>query len=306
MGRGRRFRDRYMQASGTLITATAQVELEWLGAIVLARKRSGYLCFTSLEAALILALRQMRYVLIALEFVGEMLIYFARTLWYFVTGKLNYFLTSRQMSALGVNSIPLGMLVLGFVGATISYLLAEELGKRGASAYVGGILLVAMLRELIPLLTGVVLAGKAGAAITSEIGSMRITSQIEALRALSTDPHWFLTAPRVFALLVMAPVVGVFGGFAGFYAGYFMAHHKIGLSYVSFTANLGRLVTTGDFLGCGLKLLIFGAVVAIVGCFMGYQVKRGAEDVGRAVTNSVVLSIVLIFGLDLLLLPVLF
>ncbi|OPX22876.1 MAG: hypothetical protein B1H03_03270 [Planctomycetales bacterium 4484_113] len=245
--------------------------------------------------------------MIALEFVGDMVIYFARTIWYFLTGKLNYFLTSRQMSALGVNSIPLAMLVMGFVGATVSYLLAEELGKRGASAYVGGILLLALLRELIPLLTGVVLAGKAGAAITSEIGSMRITSQIDALRALSTDPHWFLTAPRVFALLVMSPVVGVFAGFAGFLAGYYMAFHKIGLSYAAYTANIAYpFVKLSDFRGCLVKLLIFGAVVAIVGCFMGYQVKRGAEDVGRAVTNSVVLSIVLIFGLDLLLLPVLF
>jgi len=249
----------------------------------------------------------MRYVVVALEFLGDVVIYFARTIWYFVTGRLNYFLTSRQMSALGVNSIPLGMLVLGFVGATVSYLLAEELGKRGASAYVGGILLLAMLRELIPLLSGVVLAGKAGAAITSEIGSMRITSQIDALRALSTDPHWFLTAPRVFALLVMSPVVGVFGGFAGFYSGYYMARQKIGLSFATYTANVTHpFVEWSDFRGCLVKLLIFGAVVAIVGCFMGYQVKRGAEEVGRMVTNSVVLSIVLVFALDLALLPVLF
>ncbi len=248
----------------------------------------------------------MRYALNALDFVGGMAIYLWRTLYFLFTGKLSLRLTLRQMEMLGLNSIPLAMLVLAFVGATVSYLLAEELGKRGAGAYVGGFLLVALLRELLPVLTGIVLAGKAGAAITSEIGSMKITSQIEALEALSTDPHWFLTAPRVAGLIFTTPIVGIFAGFASFYAGYIMAEQKLGMSLASFTSNLDRFVAERDFFASLVKLMLFGAVVAITGCYMGYRVERGAEDVGRCVTYSVVLSIALIFLLDLLLLFVFF
>ncbi len=248
----------------------------------------------------------MGHLLGVFDFLGAIIIYFARTLGYLFTGKLNLRLTARQMEFLGVNTIPLAVLVLSFVGATMCYLLAEELGKRGAEGYTGGFLLVGLLREFIPVLTGVVMAGKAGAAITSEIGSMKISSQIDALRALSTDPHWFLTAPRVIALLVMLPLVGTFAGVSGFYAGYAMAHYKIGISYASFTSNLTAFTAANDFYACLVKCLVFGAVVATVGCFMGYRVKGGAAGVGREVTNSVVVSIVMIFGLDLVLLPILF
>jgi phospholipid/cholesterol/gamma-HCH transport system permease protein len=248
----------------------------------------------------------MGYILGLFDFLGAVVVYTARTLGYLFTGRLSLRLVARQMEFLGVNTIPLAMLVCGFVGATMCYLLAEELGKRGAANYTGGFLLVALLREFIPVLSGVVMAGKAGSAITSEIGSMKITSQIEALRALSIDPHWFLTAPRMIALLVMLPVVGVFSGFAGFYAGFAMANAKIGISYISFSLYINSFVEANDFFACLMKCLVFGIVVAAVGCYMGYRVEGGAAGVGREVTNSVVVSIVMIFALDLILLPVLF
>ncbi len=248
----------------------------------------------------------MGYTLGLFDFLGAVIIYIGRTMGYLFTGRLSWRLVARQMEFLGVNTIPLAMLVCSFVGATMCYLLADELGKRGAAGYTGGFLLVGLLREFIPVLSGVVMAGKAGSAITSELGSMKITSQIDALRALSTDPHWFLTAPRILALIVMLPIVGTFAGFGGFYAGYLMAHQKIGITYPNFTSHLTSFVAANDFFACLIKCLIFGAVVAAVGCYMGYRVEGGAAGVGREVTNSVVVSIVMIFGLDLLLLPVLF
>jgi phospholipid/cholesterol/gamma-HCH transport system permease protein len=240
------------------------------------------------------------------DFLGAVVVYIGRTLGYIITGRLSWRLAARQMEFLGVNTVPLSMLVLSFVGAVMCYLLADELGKRGAAAYTGGFLLVALMREFIPVLAGVVMAGKAGSAITSEIGSMKISSQIDALRALSTDPHWFLTAPRIIALIIMLPIVGAFSGFAGFFAGYWMANMKIGISYANFTSHLTSFVDGSDFFACLVKCVTFGAVVAAVGCYMGYRVEGGAAGVGREVTNSVVVSIVMIFGLDLLLLPVLF
>ena len=248
----------------------------------------------------------MRYVLNTADFIGSFVLYIYRIFSFIVSFRLSSSLTLKQFEFLGTNSIPLAVLVLSFVGATVSYLLAEELGKRGAGAYVGGFLLVGLLRELLPILTGIVLAGKAGAAITSEIGTMKITSQIEAMESLSTDPHWFLTAPRVVALTLASTIVGVFAGFAGFYSGYLMAYQKLGISFATFTAHLDRFVSARDFFACLVKLVLFGLVVAFVGCYLGYKVEGGASGVGKAVTYSVVLSIALIFALDLLLLPVLF
>jgi len=248
----------------------------------------------------------MRYVLNTADFIGSFVLYIYRILRFIASFRLSFSLTLRQFEFLGTNSIPLAVLVLSFVGATVSYLLAEELGKRGAGAYVGGFLLVGLLRELLPILTGIVLAGKAGAAITSEIGSMKITSQIEAMESLSTDPHWFLTAPRVVALTIASPIVAVFSGFASFYSGYLMAYRKLGISFATFTAHLDRFVDPRDFYACLVKLLLFGLLVGVVGCYLGYKVEGGASGVGKAVTYSVVLSIALIFALDLLLLPVLF
>jgi len=145
-----------------------------------------------------------------------------------------------------------------------------------------------------------VLAGKIGATITSELGTMKISEQIDALKALSTDPDWYLTAPRVLACVLMTPVVNVFAGYAGWFCGFYVAHQTTNLSYESFTASVQMLVGWRDVLQCLLKSVIFGATIVLTACYYGYRAVGGAAGVGRAVTTSVVINILLLYILDLL------
>jgi len=248
----------------------------------------------------------LKYVINMLEFIGGVAILAWRVIKLVFTGRANFGLLLPQMAFLGVNSIPISMLVLGFAGAVITLILAPELQERGAGHMMGGLLLVVLLREFIPVFTGVVLAGKIGASITSEIGTMKITEQLDALKALSTDPDWYLTMPRVLAGVLMTPVIAVFAGYAGWYGGFYTAHKSTDISYELFRSSTDFLVDDKDYHTCLIKCMVFSAVIVLTACYIGYRARGGAAGVGRAVTNSVVANIVLLFAFDLLLTAVLF
>jgi phospholipid/cholesterol/gamma-HCH transport system permease protein len=243
----------------------------------------------------------LNYITGTLEFIGGITLLAGRVLKLILSGRLSWALTLRQMVLLGIHSIPITSLVLGFGGAVFAYVLADEMHDRGAGGIVGGMLLLMLLREIIPLFAGTVQAGKIGAAITSEIGTMKISEQIDALRALSTDPDWYLTAPRVLATVVMAPVINIFAGYAGWYCGYFVAHQSTGMSYDTFTSSVQMLVSWRDVAQCLIKSVIFGATIVLTACYYGYRARGGAAGVGRAVTMSVVINILLLYILDLML-----
>ncbi|MCB1216637.1 MAG: ABC transporter permease [bacterium] len=242
----------------------------------------------------------MRVITSALETIGGITILSGRVARMMLRGGINLRLLLEQMVLLGVNSIPIAVIVLSFAGAVFTFVLAEELASRGAGSLVGGLQLLVFLQEMIPVFSGIVMAGKIGAAITSEIGTMKISEQLDALRALSTDPDWYLTVPRVLAGIIMMPVVAVFAGYGSWFAGYAMAHNQIGLRYSQFASAVDSLVSMHDFRMCFVKCMIFGATIVLVSCHSGYVAQGGAAGVGKAVTNGVVLNIVLIFLLDLL------
>jgi phospholipid/cholesterol/gamma-HCH transport system permease protein len=243
----------------------------------------------------------LHYVNRVLEFIGGVTLLAGRVLRLVLSGKLDGALLLHQMVALGVNSIPITMLVLAFGGAVFSYVMADEMYTRGAGSLIGGMLLLMLLREIIPLFGGTVLAGKIGATITSELGTMKISEQIDALKALATDPDWYLTAPRVLACVLMTPVVNIFAGYAGWFCGYFVANRITGLTYESFTASTAMLVGWRDVMQCLLKSVVFGAMIVLTACYFGFRAKGGAAGVGRAVTTSVVINILLLYIFDLLL-----
>ena len=243
----------------------------------------------------------MYYINRSLEFIGGITLLAWRVFRLVMRGRLSATLLLQQMVALGVNSIPITMLVLGFGGAVFAYVLADEMYDRGAGALVGGMLLLMLMREIIPLFGGTVLAGKIGASITSEIGTMKISEQIDALKALSTDPDWYLTAPRVLACVCMTPVINVFAGYAGWFCGYFVAHQATGMPYASFTSSVQLLVDWKDVVQCMIKSLVFGVTIVLTACYYGFRASGGAAGVGRAVTTSVVINILLLYILDLLL-----
>lgn len=242
----------------------------------------------------------MRYVYSALEFVGGIAILWWRLAKLIVRGQVSFPLLLQQMVTLGINSIPISVMVLSFSGAIFTFILADNLVERGAGSMLGGLLLVVLLRDFIPVFTGIVLAGKIGASITSEIGSMKTSEQLDALKALSTDPDWYLYLPRVLGGTLMMPVIATFAGYGGWYAGYLTANSQVGMAYATFTANIS-LVDMKDFTICLVKSLVFATTIVLTACHMGSNCRPGAAGVGRAVTNSVVVNIVLLFALDLLL-----
>ena len=234
------------------------------------------------------------------DFIGGITLLAWRVIKLIFKGRVNLRLLLQQMLLLGYNSIFIAVLVLSFVGAVFTYALADELASRGAGNLVGGMLLLIMLRELLPLITSIVMAGKVGSSITSEIGTMKISEQLDALKALSTDPDWYLTTPRVIAAILMTPVLAAFAGYGCWYSGYWMAKVTTGMSYATFRSQVTVLVETHDFFIGFVKCMVFGMVLVLTACFYGYRAHGGAAGVGRAVTESVTMNIILIFALDLL------
>lgn len=204
----------------------------------------------------------------------------------------------RQMALLGADSLPIVLLTMLCTGMVFSVQTAKEFVALGASNTVGGIVAVAMGRELVPVLTGVVVAGRIGAAIAAELGTMKVTEQIDALRVMATSPVSYLVVPRFLAAVLMMPVLIVFGNFIGNAGGYFVAHYYADISSATYLNSIKQFCEAYDMFGGMLKGMAFGAIISIVGCFKGLHARQGAEGVGLATTASVVLSIILIFIAD--------
>ena len=201
----------------------------------------------------------------------------------------------RQMAHLGADSLPIVLLTMLFTGMVMTVQIAHEFIKYGAQSSVGGVIAIAMGRELAPVLTGVVVAGRVGAAITAEIGSMKVTEQIDALRVMAVSPVAFLVVPRLMACLVMLPVLIIFGDVIGTIGGYFMATQYAGISEFAFLHSIWVFCEPNDVIGGLIKGIFFGIIIALVGCHKGLTTENGAEGVGKATTGSVVTSIILIF-----------
>lgn len=201
----------------------------------------------------------------------------------------------RQMAHLGADSLPIVLLTMLFTGMVMTVQIAHEFIKYGAQSSVGGVIAIAMGRELAPVLTGVVVAGRVGAAITAEIGSMKVTEQIDALRVMAVSPIAYLVVPRMLACLIMMPLLVVFGDVIGTMGGYFMATQYAGISDFAFLNSIRVFCIPNDVVGGLIKGGFFGIIISLVGCHKGLTTENGAEGVGKATTGSVVTSIILIF-----------
>ena len=200
-----------------------------------------------------------------------------------------------QMAHLGVDTMPIVFMMIVFTGMVMVLQAGPALGRAGAQSTMGGLVALAMFRELSPVLSAVVLAGRVGAAITAEIGSMKVTEQIDALRVMATNPVAYLVVPRFVACILMTPVVVTFANFMGIAGGFFVATMDAGVGPYTFMYSIETFTELSDFTGGLIKSMFFGGIVAIVGCLKGMGAKEGAEGVGRATTSSVVTSIVWIF-----------
>lgn len=235
-----------------------------------------------------------RQVLVGVESSGHIFILFGRTLYYLrEQPKVRHIL--QQMVHLGVDSLPIVLLTILFTGMVITLQTAHEFIKYGAQSSVGGVVAISMLRELAPVLTGVVVAGRVGAAIAAELGSMKVTEQIDALRVMAVDPIKYLVVPRFLACIMMVPMLVIFADVIGTLGGYLVATLYSGISSFTYLNSITTFAVVHDVVAGLVKAMFFGGIIAIIGCYKGLTAGQGAEGVGRATTASVVSSIITIF-----------
>lgn len=206
-----------------------------------------------------------------------------------------------QMSHLGVDSLTIVSLTLLFTGVVFTLQTAHELIRFGAQSTIGGLISIAIGRELGPVLVGVVCAGRVGAAITAEISTMKVTEQIDALRVMAVSPVDYLIVPRMLACMIVVPILTMFGDLIGVFGGWIVAVYYSGISSYLFMHSIDIFVGVYDLTGGLIKAIFFGNVIAVLGCYYGLNCPEGAEGVGKATTKTVVASIIAIFILNALL-----
>ncbi|ACC97886.1 ABC transporter related [Elusimicrobium minutum Pei191] len=205
----------------------------------------------------------------------------------------------QQSVTIGINSLTVTTLTSIFTGMvlalqggnTISNILSEPM-------FVGTLVSFSLIRELGPVLTAVVVVGRAGAAVTAEIGTMQVTEQIDALYTLGTNPVRQLVLPRMFAFMLTVPILTLFANFSGIFGGYLVAVHGLGVPDVTYLEDITNYMNTLDFMHGFIKSIFFAFMVGTVCCYKGLDTKGGAEGVGRSTTIAVVTSMVLILVLD--------
>ncbi len=194
----------------------------------------------------------------------------------------------RQMVRVGVDSIPVVFLTGLFTGMVIALQTFRGFARFHAESFVGSVVSVSVLRELAPVLAALMVTGRIGSAMAAELGSMRVTEQIDALVALATEPVQYLIVPRVLASIIMLPVLVTMADAVGIGGGYLVAVLLMGANPVEYTRNSFQFLEVNDFSSGLIKAAVFGLILALVGCQKGYYTTGGAEGVGTSTTRAVV------------------
>jgi phospholipid/cholesterol/gamma-HCH transport system permease protein len=203
-----------------------------------------------------------------------------------------------NIQSAGFEALPIVGLLSFLMGVVVSYQGAEQLARYGASIFVADLVGLSMLREMSPLLTAIIVAGRSGSAFTAQIGTMKVTEEIDAMRTIGIAPMDFLVLPKILALLIAVPLLTVYADIMGIVGGMVMAKTQLGIHYADFMDRLEDAVRLSSYLvGLG-KALVFAVIVGVVGCFQGFQVGGSADSVGRQTTISVVQAIFLVIVMD--------
>lgn len=235
------------------------------------------------------------YTLNVLEEAGSLFILFWDSIRVCFKFKINVKNTYEQMVRIGIESIPVALITAFFVGMVFAVQIATEFSKFGAGKMVGGVMAIAVARELAPVLTAVVLAGRVGASIAAELGTMKVTQQIDAMYALGTTPIRYLVVPRFLAASVMFPVLTLFSMLVGFSGSYLVSVFLAQISPAGYMETTEQFIKIFDIFGGLFKSLVFGGAISIIACHKGLSAKNGAKGVGKVTTSAVVLSLITIF-----------
>ncbi len=264
--------------------------LSGLEAVVSARKpilleRLGRISFRHVEQGLALS-----------AFIGEAFIAFVHNLTR--PSRIRWQALLSNVESAGIYALPITGLLSFLMGIVIAYQGGVQLRTYGANIFIVELVTLTMLRELAPIVAAIIVAGRTGAAYTAQIGTMKVTEEIDALRTIGIAPMDLLVLPKVFGLILALPLLTVFADAMGVFGGMVMATLMLGVSFPEFVDRIPETVSLTSFvIGVG-KAPVFAAIVAMVGCFQGFQVSGGADSVGRQTTVSVVQSIFLVIVAD--------
>ena len=203
-------------------------------------------------------------------------------------------LTIDQMINIGILSIPIALLTATFTGMVLVLQTGVQLKPFGMKIYASGISAIGFAREIGPVLTSIVLAGRISAGIAAEIGTMKVTEQIDALKTLSTNPISYLVVPRFIAAVFMFPMLTILAIAAGIAGGFLVGVMILNIAPGLYMTNIWKFLMFKDYMGGILKTVVFGMIVAIVGCHKGLETGFGAEGVGKSTTEAVVMASILI------------
>lgn len=229
-----------------------------------------------------------------IEEVGRIFLFLVETLRSVVTPPLRWRLVVRQMEFVGVRSLTVVILTGTFTGMVLALQAFYGFRKFGAEALVGTTVALSMTRELGPVLTSLMVTARAGSAMAAELGTMRVTEQIDALTVMAVDPVRYLVVPRILAALTMVPILCIVSDLVGVVGGYFVGVQLLGVNSGVYVENTVKYVALADIYNGLIKAACFGIILASIGCYKGYRTTGGAQGVGRATTEAVVLASILI------------
>lgn len=221
---------------------------------------------------------------------GRVLLLLVQTLRHMVAPPYDIGNTIKQMLEVGVKSVPVALVTALFTGMVLALQTYTGFKRFGAEAVVGTVVALSMTREMGPVLTGLIVAGRAGAAMAAELGTMRVTEQIDALETLATNPVKYLIVPRFIAGMLMLPALAVISDVVGIAGGYLITVGMFGSSSSQYWKRTWDFIEVGDIFNGLLKACFFGACIALLSCYKGFYSEGGAEGVGKATTGAVVVS----------------
>ncbi|MFH1202103.1 MAG: ABC transporter permease [Candidatus Omnitrophota bacterium] len=232
------------------------------------------------------------------EYLGNLVVLWFQTSIYTFVPPFNRKRFFEQARRIGVDSLPIVSIVAIFTGMVLALQTAYQMKKLSSEIYIANIVAVSLVRELGPVLTALIVAGRMGAAITAEIGTMSVTEQVDALHTLAANPIKYLVVPRFLGLLIMLPLLTIYSDLVGIFGGYFICVSKIGISSSIYLNMTFESLALKDIFTGLIKAIFFGIIIALVSCFSGLRTEGGAEGVGKATTSSVVTSFIFIITAD--------
>jgi phospholipid/cholesterol/gamma-HCH transport system permease protein len=212
----------------------------------------------------------------------------------------------RQMVRVGVDSIPVVFLTTLFTGMVMALQTFNGFARFHAEDFVGSVVALSLTRELSPVLTALMVTGRVGSSMAAELGTMRVTEQIDALTALGTEPVQYLVVPRVAASILMMPLLVMLGDAVGMYGGYLVAVQLLGANPLTYVENSFQFLEVSDVTSGIVKAAVFGLIFSLVACVRGYYTEGGAEGVGRSTTRAVVAGSLAVLFADFFLTKLLF